>query len=85
MAEHEAANADSDALGVDKNTKKKVRPSCADYYNQHMGYVDQADAAIHRYRPLRKNAKWTMVGFIFLLKLCINNAWVLINHHLGTF
>ena len=65
---------------MDVEKPAKIRPAVADYYNQHMGAVDQADAAIHRYWPANRTRKWTIVAFIFLVKLCINNAWVLLKN-----
>ena len=83
-AEVQDTNSGDDNFGSQEDgesgkKKRKIQPACAAYYCEHMGYVDQADAAIHRYMPKNRNAKWTLIGFIFLIKLCINNSWILFN------
>lgn len=51
-----------------------------DDYDQHMGYVDQADCNAREGRYPHKHLKWTHAIFFWLLKVSISNAWLIWRH-----
>jgi hypothetical protein len=61
----------------DKN--RLVKPHIVARYNRHMGYVDNSDRMANSYSMSRRNFKWTMKLFFYLLDLTVLNSWIMLS------
>jgi hypothetical protein len=53
-----------------------VKHHIMERYNQHMGYVDNADRMANSYSMSRHTLKWTTKLFYHLLDLTVLNSWI---------
>jgi hypothetical protein len=60
-------------------TTNKVLPVALYYYRQWLGSVDHHDRQLHLYWPLHRNLKWHSALLQALLKIAVNNTWVMYN------
>lgn len=64
----------------EKNNKK---PEIIQFYNKTKGGVDCLDMMLGNYSCKRKNLRWTMVLFMFMLDVAAYNSFVLYKHRYG--
>jgi len=62
----------------DKNNHP-VKPHIVEWYNRHVGYVDNSDHMATSYSMSRCTLKWTMKLFFHLLDLTVLNSWILLS------
>ena len=62
----------------DENNRP-VKPHIVEWYNQHMGYVDNSDRMATSYWMGRRTLKWTTKLFFHLLDLTVLNSWILLS------
>lgn len=68
-----------------KEQKKVVNVPCPDVimeYNKSMGGVDRLDQNVAAYRIAYRGKKWWSSIFLWLIDVCVQNAWQL--HRQGT-
>jgi len=56
-----------------------VKPHIVEWYNRHMGYVDNSDRMATSYSMSRRTLKWTTKLFFHLLDLTVLNSWILLS------
>jgi len=61
----------------DENNRP-VKPHIVEWYNQHMGYVDNSDRMATSYWMGRRTLKWTTKLFFHLLDLTVLNSRILL-------
>ena len=62
----------------DKNNRL-VEPHIVEWYNWHVGYVDNSDRMATSYSISPHTLKWTMKLFFHLLDLTVLNSWILLS------
>jgi len=58
------------------NSTRPMKPYIVEWYNRHMGYVDNSDRMANSYSMIRRTFKWTMKLFFHLLDLTVLNIWM---------
>jgi len=58
------------------DSNRPVKPYIVEWYNQHMGYIDNSDHMANSYLISRCTIKWTMKFFFHLLDLKVLNIWI---------
>jgi len=61
------------------DSKRPVKSHIAEWYNQHMGYVDNSDHMANSYSMSRCTFKWTTKLFFHFLDLTVFNSWILLS------
>jgi len=59
------------------DSNRPVKPHIVEWWNQHMGYVDNSDRMANRYSMSRRTYKCTTKLFFHLLDLTVLNSWIL--------
>ena len=55
-----------------------MEPHTMEWYNQHMGYVNNPDCMANSYSMNPRTFKWTTKLFFHLLDLTVLNSWILL-------
>ena len=55
-----------------------MKPHTMEWYDQHMGYMDNSDCLANRYLMSPHTFKWTTKLFFHLLDLTVLNSWILL-------
>jgi len=56
-----------------------MKPHFLEWYNRHLGYVDNSDHKANGYSMSRRTFKWTTKLFFHLLDLTVLNSWILLS------
>ena len=59
-----------------EDSNRPVKPHIVEWYNGHMGYVDNSDRMANSYSISQRTLKWTTKLFFHFLDLIILNSWI---------
>lgn len=59
------------------SNKSKQLPTSVYWYRKWLGPIDHADRQLHLYLPQHRNIKWTQALFRGLLKVAVNNCFII--------
>ena len=62
----------------DENNRP-VKPHIVEWYNRHMGYVDNSDRMATSHSMSRRTLKWTTKLFFHLPDLTVLNSWIVLS------
>ena len=58
---------------------RPVKPHIVEWYNQHVGYIDNSDRMANSYSMSQRTFKWTTKLFFHFLDLTVLNSWILLS------
>ena len=64
---------------IEDSTKTKKLPVALYHYRRWLGSLDHHDRQLHTYYPSHRNIKWHSALLLGLLKIAVNNTWILVN------
>ena len=64
---------------ISNSTRTKALPMVLYHYRRWLGSLDHHDRQLHAYYPSYRNIKWHSALLLELLKIAVNNTWILIN------
>ena len=63
------------------NSNRPMKPHIVEWYNWHVGYVDNSDHMANSYSMSRRTFKWTTKLFFHFLDLTVLNNWILLSSY----
>ena len=64
---------------IQNNSKTQTLPASLYYYRRWLGALDHHDRQLHAYYSKHRNIKWHCALLMALLKICVNNTWIVTN------
>ena len=61
----------------------KTLPAALYYYRKWLGALDHHDRQLHAYYPTHRNIKWHNAFLLSLLKIAVNNTWIINNNKMN--
>jgi len=61
------------------NSNSPTKPHIVEWYNRHVGYIDNSDHMANSYSINQHTFKWTTELFFHLLDLTLLNSWILLS------